>query len=441
MRKKLALTLTTIGTAVLFLSLFAPQLRPALLAVWNLGDVFAAVESGDYQVYSNAGTLKETINNGIGGFTTGCQFNPSRTQLYTTAFGNGQLVKFDDVDPHPRSNVATPGIGSPESVVFRSNGGYFVGGPFTPTILEFDAADNLVMTHMVAPNDGTGGTDWVDLAANQTTLFYTAEGRLIKRYDTVAGQLTDFATLPDSGRAFAFRLLPPFDGSGGLIVADEFNVKRLDGSGNVVQTYSVAGVSGFFALNLDPDGATFWTGSFNNGVLYRFNIAAGGDPIQMIDTGRGSSALFGVCLKGEITGGGGSPTPAPSPTPTPTPTPTPSPTPTATVAPQEAYVTASKNSVKKGQKAAFIVALDPGPAVQPVTVNYSMSGSAALDTDYTLSGTPGQVTIPAGQSSARVVLRALRSVKKGATMTLRPGPGYWLSGLADDVATIKIQKK
>ena len=97
--------------------------------------------------------------------------------------------------------------------------------------------------------------------------------------------------------------------------------------------------------------------------------------------------------------------------------------------------------MRKGQQAAFIVHLDPGPAEQPVTVNYSMSGGAALGTDYTLSGTPGEVTIPAGQSSAKVILRAVRNVKKTATMNLTPGSGYFLSGFADGMASIKIQKK
>ncbi len=97
--------------------------------------------------------------------------------------------------------------------------------------------------------------------------------------------------------------------------------------------------------------------------------------------------------------------------------------------------------MKKGQQAAFIVALDPGPAALPVTVDYSMSGSATLGTDYTLSGTPGQVTIPGGDFSANVILHALRNVNKGATMTLTPGVGYFLSGFADDVATIRIKKK
>jgi hypothetical protein len=161
------------------------------------------------------------------------------------------------------------------------------------------------------------------------------------------------------------------------------------------------------------------------------------------DNGAGISWNFSIPANGTVTyshfttfspaGVSATPTPAPSPTPTPTPT--------ATAAPQEAYVTVSKSSVKKGQQAAFIVALDPGPAAQPVTVNYSMSGSASLGSDYTLSGTPGQVTIPAGQSSARVILRARKKVNKAATMTLTNGPGYILSGLADDVATVRIKKK
>ena len=124
-----------------------------------------------------------------------------------------------------------------------------------------------------------------------------------------------------------------------------------------------------------------------------------------------------------------------------TPTPTPTPTPRATVAAREAFVTVSQSSVRKGHDAAFIVALDHRPAAQPITVHYSMSGSARLGTDYTLSGIPGQVTIPAGQFSANVILHALTNANRTATMTLVPGPGYFLSGFNDDVATIRIGKK
>jgi hypothetical protein len=67
---------------------------------------------------------------------------------------------------------------------------------------------------------------------------------------------------------------------------------------------------------------------------------------------------------------------------------------------------------------------------QSITVNYSMSGTAISNTDYTLSGTAGQVTILAGQSSATVKLKAktdaITESTETAIMTLQPGSGYRL---------------
>jgi hypothetical protein len=68
-------------------------------------------------------------------------------------------------------------------------------------------------------------------------------------------------------------------------------------------------------------------------------------------------------------------------------------------------------------------------ASENVIVHYVMSGQARLDTDYTLSGTPNQVTIPAGETSATVTLTATTAKKKGkerAIMTLTMGSGYQL---------------
>ena len=82
-----------------------------------------------------------------------------------------------------------------------------------------------------------------------------------------------------------------------------------------------------------------------------------------------------------------------------------------------------------------------GGSAQSVTVSYSMSGTAALGSDYTLSGTPGKVTIPAGQSSPSVTLKAApnRALKKQktATMTLQSGAGYKLSTTKAATITIK----
>ena len=59
-----------------------------------------------------------------------------------------------------------------------------------------------------------------------------------------------------------------------------------------------------------------------------------------------------------------------------------------------------------------------------------MSGKAQQGIDYTLNGTPGQVTISSGQSSATVTLHAVadhvQERNESAIMTLTNGAGYKL---------------
>jgi hypothetical protein len=86
-------------------------------------------------------------------------------------------------------------------------------------------------------------------------------------------------------------------------VASTASIKRVDGAGNVIQSYDAPGEDDWFALSLDPNGTSFWSGSFDTGNFYRFNIASGAVEIGPLATG--SSALFGLCVKGEITGGTG----------------------------------------------------------------------------------------------------------------------------------------
>jgi len=62
-----------------------------------------------------------------------------------------------------------------------------------------------------------------------------------------------------------------------------------------------------------------------------------------------------------------------------------------------------------------------------------------LGTDYTLSGSPGQVTIPAGQSSGSVTLSASSTnakKKKTATVNLQSGAGYKLGKPKNATVTI-----
>ena len=283
---------------------------------WNTGDVFAAVANGKYRVYANNGTFKEQIDQGVGngglaqnstGFTTGCSFNPDGSFLHTTNFSTGYDVVFDNASPHPVvQNIATgvnrPGDSNPESITFRQNGEFFIGhAQGLRDVHHYNAGGGFIGTFDVQTE--VVGSDWIDLARDQNTLFYTSEGRRIFRYDVSTGtQLPDFAVLPGFNNAFALRLLPPGDGTGGLLVADRSDIKRLDGAGNVVQTYDTATENAWFALNLDPNGTSFWSGSFDTNNFYRFSIATGAVEVGPIASG---GQLFGLCLKGERTAGGG----------------------------------------------------------------------------------------------------------------------------------------
>jgi len=147
---------------------------------------------------------------------------------------------------------------------------------------------------------GPRGSDWVDLGADQSTLFYTSEGGLVRRYNLATStQLPDFANV--GGTSYAIRLLP----TSGMLVAHTSNVLRLDSSGNVVQTYTIAGGTSLFALNLDPDATTFWTGNIDStGRIFRVNIATGA-VVNAFNTvaGTGGQDLAGIAVFGEITVG------------------------------------------------------------------------------------------------------------------------------------------
>ena len=275
-----------------------PGLTPG--ATWVIGDVFAAVSNGQYEVYDNAGNFKETIGTGFG-FTTGCAFNNSLTRLYTTHFSMSTVFGFADAHPHAVEQTipSSPGNAGAESIVFDAAGNFYVGHAQGARDVEKRSPTGALLdTYDVATE--RVGSDWIELAADQRTLFYTSEGARVMRFDVMSKtQLTDFSPSGGSTR-FALRLLPPGDGSGGLIVANGINIQRLDGSGAIVQTYDIVGHDGWFGLNLDPNGTSFWSGDINTGNIARFNIATGAVEVGPVNTGPGFT-LFGVCVKGERT--------------------------------------------------------------------------------------------------------------------------------------------
>jgi uncharacterized protein (DUF1800 family) len=79
-----------------------------------------------------------------------------------------------------------------------------------------------------------------------------------------------------------------------------------------------------------------------------------------------------------------------------------------------------------------------GPVTDPVTIHYSVSGSAAAGTDY--QPLPGNVTIPAGASSATVSVVPMASPEninnRTATLTIVPDKSYGVG--ARDYASVTI---
>jgi hypothetical protein len=122
-------------------------------------------------------------------------------------------------------------------------------------------------------------------------------------------------------------------------------------------------------------------------------------------------------------------TPTATPTPTPTPTPTATPTPTPIPIPPKVSLFVSPTSIGKTGTASLTASVSSANPTQPIVVNYSMSGNAILNSDYTLSGTPNQITILPSQASGSITLTAITMKTRGrekATMTINPGIGYSL---------------
>ena len=170
--------------------------------------------------------------------------------------------------------------------------------------------------------------------------------------------------------------------------------------------------TGASCLALDPQDRTLWMGSQNaKGTFYQYEL----DGTQV----RARTYTF---LKTQNTLGGEFPVPTPTPTPA-----------------QTVNVSVSPSSITEGDSTTFTITRSVATA-QSLVVHYTMKGTATDGSDYTLSGTPNQVTIPANQTSATVTLGAefdeQREGTETAKMVLQPGAGYTLG--PNNKATVNI---
>ncbi len=263
---------------------------PAAAFAFGVGDVFASIGNGFVRHYSADFGTFEDLDTGVGGYTTGMTFDASGN-LYVTCWSANTVRKFNGLTGALLGDFGSGYGPAPESIVRDAAGDFYVGHQdgISDNLLKLSGAGNPLGTFDPIGEDS--GVDHIDLAADQSTMFYTSQGRAIKRFDVVGNaQLADFATLPGSGVAHAFRLLV----GGGLLVADETNIKRLDALGSVVQTYDISGVNGWYSVALGLGGSTFWAGDFDSGDFHQFDLEDG-SILRSVSTE--SPDLFGLAVQ------------------------------------------------------------------------------------------------------------------------------------------------
>ena len=263
----------------------APAVNAATFVV---GDVFASIGGGSVNVYSNTGVFKATLNTGLGGFTTGSTFD-SNGNFYVTAFSAGKVSQFDASGTLLNASWAS-GLSLGESIVFDASGNAYIGQAGAAQIRKVNSTGATIANFTTLQN-----TDWIDLAADQKTLIYSNEGSVIRSLDT--STLVDTVFTNSTGANYAKRIRQ----NGDILMASSTgNVFRFNSAGVLQQTYAI-GIGSVFALNLDADGTSFWTGATGGTALRRVDIATGAILTSFNVTGQ----LFGLSILGEIQAGGG----------------------------------------------------------------------------------------------------------------------------------------
>src|ERR1700730_3125676 len=159
----------------------APYINGDLMV--SLGD---GTSGNQVNEYKPDGTLMQTLTTfGVG--PGGSRFD-ANGNFYVADFRGQTVDKFD-------ANGASAGTFGggygqrPESILFDRSGNAYVGqasssgfdcGTSCP-ILKFDSAGNSLASY--TPVTENRGTDWIELDADQCTLYYTSEGTSVMRFN------------------------------------------------------------------------------------------------------------------------------------------------------------------------------------------------------------------------------------------------------------------
>ena len=254
--------------------------------------------------YTTTGTFIDTwddrMPNALGDIVTGMCFAPNG-EVLATRYAYPRAILYSRLGAILNENFAQPlNMPTNESCVFDRAGNVYIGvsgggssSDADVAVQKFDRYGNRLDSFVVPT--GVRGTDWIDLAGDQCTLYYTSEDTSVRRYNVCTHTvLPVFANGLTGPYCYALRLRPNRE----LMVACQDAVHRLDVHGANLKTYTRASigetdVNGLFAMNLDPDGTSFWTAGAVSGNVYHVDIASG-DVLGSFNSGPGGVAGLAI---------------------------------------------------------------------------------------------------------------------------------------------------
>ena len=263
------------------------------------GDLFVALTNGQVQWRNPDGSLKRILTGTSDGQSSSLSFDAAHNlyvpHWYSPITGApGNMIERFDVNGNLLGTFGGGYNCNPSSVTFDAVGNVYVGqADCTGDILKFSSAGALVASFDVPTT--VRGTDHVYLATDGCTMFYASRDKNIYRYNVCTNaRLPNFNVQPLPGSsAYHLVILP----GGGVLVADAEMIVRLDAAGNQVQTYNVAGQSGYLYGGVDFVGdGTFWASNGYNGNVYRFDIQTGA-VLASFNTLSGDLTAAGVAVR------------------------------------------------------------------------------------------------------------------------------------------------
>jgi hypothetical protein len=252
---------------------------------------YVGVTNGQIKQFDQNGKTLKTLATNQSGSLTGMAFD-WLDSLYVTDFSADTVSKFNGNG----TLVGTFGSGyncKPESIVFDNSGNAYVGETgCSHALLKFDAYGNLAAAYTVSTE--VEGSDWIDLAADQCTIYYTSQGTTVFRFNACTGQQQ-----PPFAKGLTTGLAVKILGDGSVLVADNADIVHFDSGGQIINKITAPGENCLVSLALDPDAKTFWALDYCSSDVLHFDISSGSQ-LAKFSSGASAKSAYGMGMRGPV---------------------------------------------------------------------------------------------------------------------------------------------